>query len=324
MKYKALVVNNEEGLGKISYETLEKKLLDSGEVFVRVLYSGINYKDGLALDPKSRVVRTYPMVPGIDFSGIVEESLSSRFNVGDFVFLTGRGYGTEKFGGFQEFITVNEDDLLQIPASMTPKEAMIYGTAGLTAAMSVEEVVSLESSSSSSFLVTGGTGGVSSHAILILKKLGFHVTASTRDPKNNDYLKKLGADEVLPFSSFLEKRKPLSQEKYQGVVDATGGVAVGNLLTEIKYGGTIALSGNLAGASFEATVFPFILRGITLKGIDSVLVSLEKKKELFDKLSKEYKSESLIEIMNREIPFDTLKEELLKGTGGDGRIIIVF
>ncbi len=325
MKYRALMVENNDGVGRIFYQEIEKVSLKEGEVFVKLLFSGINYKDVLATNPKSKVVRTYPMVPGIDFSGVVEESLSSTFKVGDFVFLTGRGYGTDKFGGFQEFITVNQDDLLPVPLMMTPKEVMLYGTAGLTAAMSVEEVVSAEGlDSSASFLVSGGTGGVASHGILILKKLGFQVTASTRDPMHNEYLRRLGADEILPFSSFLEKRKPLSKEKYQGIVDATGGAATGNLLTEIKYGGTLALSGNLSGTFFETTVFPFILRGVTLKGIDSVQVSMEKKRNIFEKLSKEYKSDNLNEILCREIPFGALQEELLKGTSGVGRILVSF
>ncbi len=325
MKYKALITRVIEETVQISYEEIEKKPLVDGEVLVQVLYSGINYKDILATNPKSKVVRAYPMVSGIDFSGLVVESLSEGFKEGDLVFSTGRGYGTEKFGGFQEFITASEEDLLIIPVDMTPKEAMLYGTAGLTAAMSVEAVVVEKSQATTgSFLVTGGTGGVASHAILMLKKLGYHVTASTRDPIHDKYLKRLGADEILPFSSFLEKRKPLSKEKYQGIVDATGGIAVGNLLTEITYGGTMALSGNLSGISFESTVFPFILRGITLKGIDSVQVSMEKKKEIFDKLSMDYKSEKLMEVLGKEIHFSSLKEELLKGETGEGRTLVTF
>lgn len=325
MKYTALIVDNKDGKGDITYKEVAKTPLKRGDVFIQVMYSGINYKDLLATDPSSRVVREYPMVPGIDFAGRVVESQSSDFKEGELVFLTGRGYGTDKFGGFQEFITVNDEDLLHIPENLTPKEVMLYGTAGLTAAMSVEAVTSSGGLPSlSKFLITGGTGGVASHAILMLKKLGFSVTASTRNPFNDAYLKRLGADEVLSFSSFLEKRKPLSKEKYQGVVDATGGAAVGNLLTELNYGGVLALSGNLSGASFESTVFPFILRGVTLTGIDSVKVTMERKKTLFEKVAKDYKSENLINVLGKEISFNALKDELLHGSKGEGRVLIHF
>lgn len=325
MKYKALVINNIDGVGKLDYEELEKKPLSSGEVFIKVIYSGINYKDSLAINPTTKVVRNYPMVPGVDFSGEVVESLSPLFSEGDLVFLTGLGYGTDRFGGFQEYVTVKGEDLLSIPKGLTPKEVMVYGTAGLTAAMSVEALSIREHDIQPlPFLVTGGTGGVSSHAILILKKLGCGVVASTRNQENMTYLKELGADDVVLFDTLLEKRRPLSTEKYSGAIDATGGEAVGNLLTEIKYGGVIGLSGNLAGMKFQSTVFPFILRGVSLVGIDSVQIPMEKKKRLFEKLADQYKAEKLMEIVSEEIPFESLKETLLKGEKKNGRVLVSF
>lgn len=325
MEYKALIVENIDGVGNLTYEDLKKKPLNSGEVCIKVIYSGINYKDNLAIEPKTKVVRTYPMVPGIDFSGEVVESLSPSFSEGDLVFLTGLGYGTDRFGGFQEYVTVKGEDLLHIPKGLTPKEVMIYGTAGLTAAMSIEALLRAESENYTlPFLITGGTGGVSSHAVLILKKLGYDVVASTRNRENEKYLMGLGADEVILFDELLEKRRPLSIEKYSGVIDATGGEAVGNLLAEIKYGGAIALSGNLAGAKFQSTVFPFILRGVSLVGIDSVQVSMAKKKEIFEKLADNYKSEKLIDILSEEISFLSLKDILLSGEKKNGRILVSF
>ncbi len=325
MEYKALMIDNIDGVGKLDYKDVKTQPLNSGEVRIKVMYSGINYKDNLAIDPKTKVVRTYPMVPGIDFSGVVVESLSSSFNTGDLVFLTGLGYGTDRFGGFQEYVTAKGEDILHIPEGLTPKEVMIYGTAGFTAALSIEALVKEESEKTHlPFLVTGGTGGVSSHAILILKKLGFDVVASTRHQDHESYLKSLGADQVILFDELLEKRRPLSSEKYSGAIDATGGEALGNVLTEIKYGGGIALSGNLAGAKFHSTVFPFILRGVSLIGIDSVQVPMDKKKEIFEKMANNYKSEKLINLLGEEVPFLSLKDNLLKGETKKGRILVSF
>ncbi|HSL86161.1 MAG TPA: zinc-binding dehydrogenase, partial [Bacteroidales bacterium] len=222
-------------------------------------------------------VRQYPMVPGIDFSGTVMETNSKEFKVGDRVFLTGRGYGTDRPGGFQEYADVRDKDLFLVPEGLSLRDVMLYGTAGFTAALSVDALLKERDVSGKDILVTGGAGGVSSHAVMILNRLGAHVTVATRNLDSTDYLKDLGAEKVILFDSLLEKRKALSREKWDGVIDATGGEALGNLLTEIKYGGVLAASGNLSGIKFSATVFPFILRGITLKGIESVYAENDKK-----------------------------------------------
>jgi putative YhdH/YhfP family quinone oxidoreductase len=326
MKYQALILEEKNGEIVLEYNEVAAAGLKDGEVRVKVQYSGINYKDRLAVNPESRVVRSYPMVPGIDFSGIVHESRSSDFSVGEAVFLTGQGYGTDRFGGYQEFVTVKSEEISRLPQGLTTREAMIYGTAGLTAALSVDALM-LDGGTpyrETDILVTGGTGGVSSHAIMILHKLGCRVTASSRSADYAEYLKTLGASEVLLFQSLLEKRKALSREKWDGVVDATGGAALGNLLTEIRYGGVLAASGNLSGISFESTVFPFILRGITLKGIDSVYVTGAKKAEMFEKLGRDWKSDHLEKVVAREVSFGELKRELMSENSGKGRVLVVY
>ncbi len=324
MENKSLMLNLLDEKLDIQYKSVKCLPLQMNEVRVKVAFSGINYKDRLAMNPASKVIRKYPMVPGIDFSGLVEESNSSQFDVGERVFLTGLGYGTDRFGGFQEYVTVEENDLCKVPDGLSLKEVMQIGTAGFTSALSVEAISEHKSLMNKEILVTGGTGGVSSFAVMILNKIGAHITVATRHLENADYLKSIGAHEVILFDTLLEKRKALSEEKWDGVVDATGGEATGNLLSEIRYGGTLAVSGNLSGIKFNSTVFPFILRGISLKGIDSVHVKRDRKMMLFNKMAQEWKLNELDRLIYNEIKFEDLKEELLRGMNGHGRVLVSF
>jgi len=324
-KYKALVLSNKEDVYSISYEEMLMNELSLGELRIKMEFSSVNYKDRLAMKKQSRVVRSYPMVPGIDFSGSVVESNSKEFKNGDQVFVTGFGFGTDMPGGFREFIEVNEKYVSRIPEGMTTREAMVYGTAGFTAALSVDAII--ESGIrpvDGPVLVTGGSGGVAIAALLILKNLGYQVSIATRDMARNDYFLSMGADEIINFSSLLEPRKPLSKELWSAVVDATGGQALGNLLKEVKYGGVVALSGNLSGIEFTTNVFPFILRGVTLKGIDSVNVDVAKKERIFKKLAKEWKSPLIEKAIRSEIPFLKLKTALEQEPVGEGRDLVVF
>ena len=324
MENKSLILNLLDEKIDIQYKNVKCLPLQMDEVRVKVAFSGINYKDRLAMNPASKVIRKYPMVPGIDFSGLVEESNSPQFEVGEQVFLTGLGYGTDRFGGFQEYVTVKENELCKVPDGLTLKEVMQIGTAGFTSALSVEAISEHNSLLDKEILVTGGTGGVSSFSIMILNKIGAHITVATRRLENADYLKSIGAHEVILFDTLLEKRKALSEEKWDGVIDATGGEATGNLLTEIRYGGSLAVSGNLSGIKFNSTVFPFILRGISLKGIDSVHVMRDKKMMLFNKMAQEWKLNELDRLIYNEIKFEDLKEELLSGINGNGRVLVSF
>lgn len=321
--FQAWMLIEEQGEVRLLLKNCEEKELLPGEVRVRVHYSGINYKDRLACDPKSRVVRSFPMVPGIDFSGIVKESADPRFQPGEAVFLTGFGYGTDRFGGYQEQVVAKGEHLLKLPEGMTLREVMVYGTAGLTAAMSVDVLTrGLGSLKDKCILVTGGTGGVALHSMILLNTLGAHVTAATRDLHQEGFLRTLGAEEVILFDALVEKKKPLAKERWHGVVDATGGAALGEILKEVSYGGVVAASGNLSGVSFETTVFPFILRGVTLQGVDSVAVPWEKRQELFTRLSKEWKSEELKHFPVEEISFAQLGETLGQGQRKPGRTLV--
>jgi len=324
-KYKALVLSDKEDVYSISYEEMQMNELSLGELRIKMEFSSINYKDRLAMNKQSRVVRSYPMVPGIDFSGKVVESRSNEYKNGDQVFVTGFGFGTDMPGGFREFIEVNEKYVNRVPEGMTTREAMVYGTAGFTAALSVDAIIeSGIKPLDGPILVTGGSGGVAIAALLILKHLGYQVYISTRNLERNDYFVKMGADQILNFSSLLEPRKALSKELWAAVVDATGGQALGNLLKEVKYGGVVALSGNLSGMEFTTNVFPFILRGVTLRGIDSVNVDVRKKERIFMKLSKEWKSPLTEKAIRREIPFLNLKTALEQEPVGEGRDLVVF
>lgn len=324
MKNKALILNLKEDKFGAEYLDADRKPLEKGEVRVKTAFSGINFKDRLAMKPESKVVRKYPIVPGIDFSGYVEETGSSQFAVGDEVFVTGLGYGTDRDGGFSEYVIVKEEDLCVVPDGLSLKEVMQIGTAGFTAALSVDAVSRGEALTNRQILVTGGTGGVSSFAIMLLNSLGAKVTAATRSLDHEAYLKALGAQHVILFETLLEKRKPLSKERWDGVIDATGGEATGNLLTEIRYGSTLAVSGNLSGIKFSTTVFPFILRGISLQGIDSVYVTRERKMELFNKMARKWKLENLDRVIYKEVAFEDLKEELLLESNGTGRVLVTF
>ena len=324
-KYTALVLENFGETFSSSYQEMEMKELSQGEVRIRIEYSSINYKDRLAMNPSSRVVRSYPMIPGIDFAGSIVQSESQEFMEGDVVFVTGFGFGTDMPGGFREYIEVHERYLSKVPSGMTTREAMVYGTAGFTAALSVDALQEGGvKPGDGSILVTGGSGGVASQGILILKKLGYDVTVATRSLNNSDYLLSLGADELILFESLLEPRKALSKEKWAGVIDATGGEALGNILKEVRYGGVVALSGNLSGIEFSSTVFPFILRGISLMGIDSVNVALLKKSEIFEKLASDWKSDRLERTITREVPFLNLNGVLENDSVGRGRDLVTY
>lgn len=320
---RALLLEKTPEGSMMNYQTIELPEIEKGEVRVRVKYSGINYKDRLAVQAGTKVVRKYPMIPGIDFSGVIEESRSEKFTKGDSVILTGYGYGTDQPGGYQEFVTVHEEHLIRLPELMTLKDAMSYGTAGFTAALSVKAMEeALGNLHGKKILVTGGSGGVSTLGILILKKLGAEITVATKRMENRVYLESLGAMEVISFSNLLEKRKPLSTETWDAVLDATGGEALGNILTEVKYNGIVCTSGNLSGVRFESTVFPFILRGVTLKGIDSVHADNSVKHDLFTRLATTWSSDNLHKTISKVIPFSMLKEELLAPQEGVGRVLV--
>lgn len=271
-QWNALIAEETRDHQTVSIRQLTDDCLPVGDVQVRLSYSSLNYKDGLAVLGRNKVIRQFPMVPGIDFAGTVESSVSPEFSAGDKVLLTGWGVGERHWGGFAQKARVPANWLLRLLPGMTERYAMSVGTAGLTAMLCVmalqENGVSPESGS---VLVTGASGGVGSMAVCILAQMGYHVSACTGRPELQDYLKSLGASEILAREALANPTsRPLLPERWAGAIDVAGGQTLTSVLQSTVYGGTVAACGLADNVAFGTTVLPFILRAITLKGIDSV------------------------------------------------------
>ncbi|QJD86645.1 oxidoreductase [Cohnella herbarum] len=323
--FKALVADREGDEVRIGTRRMTAAQLPEGEVLVRVVYSSVNYKDGLASIPNGNIVKDYPFIPGIDLAGIVVSSEDSRFREGDEILVTGFGLGVNRFGGYSEYAKVPADWVVKLPAGLSLKEAMIFGTAGFTAAMSVQALqAGGVDPKSGPVLVTGATGGVGSVSIAILAKLGYEVVASTGKKEAADELLRLGATRVIGREElFPEKPRPLGRETWAGVVDCVGGKSLASILSNVKYGGTVAASGLTGGSELETTVFPFILRGIRLIGIDSVQASMSARRRVWELLASEYKPEGLASIAS-EISLEQIPSALSAILSGQsrGRVVV--
>lgn len=292
--FNAFVVTETAPEGQITEISFDN--LSAGDTVIKVAYSSVNFKDSLAANPKGGVIRQYPMIPGIDISGIVEESADPALPKGTRVLVTGYGLGVSHTGGFAEFVRVPHEWVIPLPTDFSLKDAMIYGTAGLTAALSIEALLKQGLQKSSRVLVTGATGGVGRFAIQILKKLGVTaITALTRKDAAA-YLTEIGASEtVTPDSLFPEKTKPLGKQQFDFVVDTVGGDTAAKILPLIQYDGAMAMCGNAGGIRLETTVLPFILRGVALLGIDSVQISHEKRLAMWQHLATDWRPAELAE-----------------------------
>jgi acrylyl-CoA reductase (NADPH) len=269
---KAIVIEKAESGQKVGLLDFDEANLMGGDVDVRVEWSTLNYKDGLAITGKAPVVRRFPMIAGIDFAGTVESSSHPAWKKGDRVLLNGWGCGETHLGGYAEKARVKGDWLVRIPASMSAREAMAIGTAGYTAMLAV---IALErhglTPASGPVVVTGAAGGVGSVAVAILSKRGFQVTASTGRPGETEYLKKLGANEIIARAELARPAKPLAKERWAGGIDSVGSTTLANVLSMTRYGGAVAACGLAGGMDLPTSVAPFILRGVSLLGIDSVM-----------------------------------------------------
>lgn len=305
---KAFVVEKNEdktfcaGLKEIDIPTIKED-----EVLIKTTYSSLNYKDALSSIGNPGVTRVFPHVTGIDVAGIVEESNSDEFKVGDKVLVTGYDLGMNTDGGHQEFVKVPASWVIEIPEALTDKEAMIYGTAGLTAALSVNELIENGlTKKDGDILVTGATGGVGSIAVSILSKLGFNVVAITGKEDQIEFLKSIGAKEVILRGDFdVENKKPMLSENFAGVVDTVGGAILAHALKQIKHSGVATCCGLTASYELNTNVFPFILRGVRLIGIDSVEIAREKKQKAWLKIASEFKINSINEVVH-EITLDEI------------------
>jgi acrylyl-CoA reductase (NADPH) len=306
--FRALLVRQQDGQATAAVQNLGLDALPEGEVLLSVAYSSLNYKDGLAITGKSKVLRSYPMVPGVDMAGTVLKSDSPDFQVGDRVILTGFQHGEKYWGGFTELNRVNSAGIIHLPPGLTLRQSMAIGTGGLTAMLSVLalEAHGLTPEEQREVVVTGAAGGVGSMAVAILAGLGYNVVASSGRESAHEYLRQLGARsfigrEVLsaPCQQLLES------ERWAAAVDAVGGATLAGLLRAMERGGSIALSGNTGGVTFSSNVLPFILRGVNLLGIDSNLGPVSLRRIAWERLAKEIPLDKL-DLMTEEAELEDL------------------
>ena len=322
--FKAILVNKDDQGYRAELAQVDEASLPIGDVKVKVLYSTLNYKDGLAITGKGPVVRSFPMVPGIDFAGEVLESSNADFKSGDMVLLNGWGVGEAHWGGLAQQARVKADWLIPLPKGLTAKQALAIGTAGYTAMLCV---MALEkhgtTPSDGEVLVTGAAGGVGSIAIALLSKLGFKVVASTGRMAEAEYLKKLGATEVIDRASLSAPGKPLAKERWAAVVDSVGSHTLANACAQTKSDGAVAACGLAQGMDFPSTAAPFILRGVTLYGVNSVTVPRGKRIAAYEQLSKLLDLKTLDEISHEISLADSIEyaQKLMAGNVR-GRLIV--
>ena len=299
--FSAVVIDKNDAGQSVAVQQLDEAQLMDGDVTIDVAYSTLNYKDGLAITGSSPVVRKFPMVPGIDLAGTVRETSHGDWQAGDKVVLNGWGVGEAHWGGLAQVARLKGDWLVPLPTAFTEKQAMAIGTAGYTAALCVEALVKAGvEPGQGEVLVTGATGGVGSVAVALLKKAGFSVVASTGKSAEGDYLKTLGADGTIDRAELSEKGKPLQKERWAGVVDSVGSFTLANACAQTRYGGAVAACGLAGGADFNGTVMPFILRGVRLLGVDSVMAPRPKRLEAWARLARDL-DPALLETIATEV-----------------------
>jgi alcohol dehydrogenase len=324
--YKALFVEEAEEK-KYQQSIVERSTddLPEGDVLIKVAYSSLNFKDAMSANGNKGVTRNFPHQPGIDAAGVVEESSSADFSAGDEVIVTGYDLGMNTAGGLGQYIRVPAGWVLKLPAGMTLKQSMQFGTAGLTAQLCIDklEAMGLEKGQGP-VLVTGATGGVGSIAVALLVNAGYEVVASSGKPEQADYLKSIGASEVIDRNTLCEENpRPLLKELYAGAVDVVGGVTLANVLKSVKHSCSVACCGLVESPNIPASVFPHILRNVNLLGVDSVEISLDAKQSAWEKMAKAAGIDS-IEAINEEITLDGVIDALATMfKGGSTRHIVV-
>ena len=326
-QFKALILDQKGEEFTREVKSIDKNFLKHGEVTVKVEYSGLNYKDALILKNGARLVKEFPHIPGIDFSGVVEESEHKNFKPGDEIILTGWRVGEIYFGGYSQYAKVNGDFLVKKPDSLTSKQAMILGTAGLTSLMSAFAIQARESillgEKVNDVLVTGATGGVGSLAVMALTKLGYNVTAVTGKDSKSDYLKSLGAKNVINRSEFDKDPKLIDKGLWDGVVDTVGGKILANAIVQTNSNGIIAVCGNASTNELNTNVIPFMLRGIKLWGMDSANCSIKRREFIWGEAAKLIDF-NLIEKSVQTVSLEELIETYPKILKGEisGRVIV--
>ena len=303
----ALILEQNEGQTHAEVKDIVTSALPEGNVLVDIEYSGLNYKDALAITGKGKIIRQFPMVPGIDFAGKVSSSEDSRFHVGQSVLLTGWGVGENHWGGLAKQARVNADWLVPLPEGLDARKAMIIGTAGFTAMLCI---MALEEAGitpqSGEVIVTGASGGVGSTAVALLHHLGYQVAAVSGRASTHAYLQQLGAGRILDRDAFSESR-PLEKQTWAGAIDTVGGKVLATLLAQMNYGGCVAACGLAGGTSLPTTVMPFILRNVRLQGVDSVMAPAARRIAAWERLAKEL-PESFYQQAATEITLDQAPE----------------
>ncbi len=323
MKYSAYYVEENDGEFSSSISELELQKPEDGFVQIEVSHSSLNYKDALSASGNKGVTRNYPFVPGIDAAGTIADANSSQFTDGDEVIVTGYDMGMNTPGGFGEYINVPAEWVVKKPANLSSLEAMSIGTAGITAAASVLKIYDSSKASELPVLVSGATGGVGSVGVMLMSKLGKEVTALTGKSSSTDFLKSIGADNIIMRDEYLEApAKALERPLFAAAIDTVGGNVLSKMLPQISPHGVVACCGNVAGIEVNTTVFPFILRGITLAGIDSAESPIEFKTSIWNKFADEWKLDlsSMIKVVSKE----SLQQEIdliLEG-GQQGRVVL--
>jgi len=296
--FKALVLNQENNRTVASLQELTEADLPAGDVLVAVEYSSLNYKDGLAVTGKGKIVRHFPMVPGVDLAGVVLASESPDYHPGDNVVLTGWGVGERHWGGYAQKARLSSQWLVPLPAGLDSRQAMAVGTAGLTAMLCVMalEEGGVQPAANKPVLVTGASGGVGSVAVALLAKLGYRVTALTGRPENQDYLRGLGAADFVTREEMSQPARPLETQRWAGAVDTVGGRVLARVLAEMDYSGSVAACGLAGGVELSTTVMPFILRGVKLLGVDSVMCPLPRRRQAWGRLVEDLPARALEDI----------------------------
>ncbi len=306
--FKAIVVREKDGEVSHSIERITTEMLSEGDVLIKVAYSSVNYKDMLAVQTKGGVIRNYPMIPGIDLSGTVVSSENGKFEEGQNVLVTGFQTGMTHTGGYSEYVRVPSEWVVALPEGLSPRDAMVIGTAGFTAALSIMtlEANGMSPDKDQEILVTGASGGVGSVAVQLLKESGYkNVHALAREESEIEKLLSIGATSVLLSRDILpEKPKVLDKQKFHYVLDVVGGEVASGILPQIYYGGSMSMCGNAGGIKFSSTVMPFILRGVSVLGVDSVNFPIEKRDAIWTRFANEW------HIMSQALVTDVVMEEL--------------
>ena len=323
MKYKGYLVEENNGVFSSSVKEINVPKIEPNSILVKVHYSSLNYKDALAVSGAKGVVKSYPFVPGIDVAGEVIESKSPQYKIGDRIIATGFKIGMSIFGGFGEIVNLPDNWVVKMPEKLDFLSSMSYGTAGLTAAACIKKISDAKCTQKLPVIVSGSSGGVGSVAVGILSKMGYEVHALTGKTSHEETLKKMGANKVLDRNEFMSNPvKALDKGVYSSAVDTVGGEILAKIISMISNHGVISCCGNVAGPNFTSSVFPFILRGVQLCGIDSAESSIELKKELWNLLSNQWSLD--LSNQTKIVSLDEIEEEINKILQGNqvGRVVI--